>query len=199
MSSYQQLIDAAAQAATHVKTDFIEQYRAQIVSTARCLANCIASGHKVLIFGNGGSAADAQHIAAEFINRFLIERRPIPAMALTTDTSIITAIANDYAFDQIFVKQIQALGEADDIAIGISTSGNSTNVLKGIRVAAQKGLTTIGISGAKGALGDLVDMAFKVPSEHTPRIQEIHLFLAHLLCELMEIMLFNPQPESDPA
>ncbi len=177
-----------------VKERFIRTHVEQIIKCADMLVQSIASGHKILIFGNGGSAADAQHIAAEFINRFQIERPPLAAIALTTDTSVITSIGNDYHFDQIFAKQITALGRKDDIAIGISTSGNSRNVIMAIEAAKQNGLFTIGFSGRGGNLAECADMVFCVESDVTARIQESHITLGHILCDLAEKILFPEKP-----
>ncbi len=177
-----------------VKEAFVKKNADRIVDAADRVAASIVSGHKILIFGNGGSAADAQHIAAEFINRFQIERRPLPAMALTTDTSVITSIANDYHFDEIFSKQIIALGRKDDMAIGISTSGNSPNVIRAIEAAREMDLFTIGFSGRGGKLAECADMVFAVESETTARIQETHITLGHILCDLIERILF-PVPQ----
>ncbi len=160
---------------------------------AHRLAECLTGGCKVLIFGNGGSAADAQHIAAEFVNRFGIERPPLAAIALTTDTSILTSIGNDYCFDDIFSKQIQALGREGDVAWAISTSGNSVNILRGVEAAVKKKLTTIAMTGRGGRLAALADLALTVASDSTARIQETHLIMAHILCELVERSLFPNQ------
>lgn len=168
----------------------IDANRQMLQSAADMLATCVASGHKILIFGNGGSAADSQHIAAEFVNRFLVERPPLAAIALTTDTSILTSIGNDYDFDEIFEKQIRALGQPDDVAWGISTSGNSENVVKGVRQAVNTGLRTLGMTGRGGLLADSVDVALTVPEDVTPRIQEAHILMAHMLCELVDELLF---------
>jgi D-sedoheptulose 7-phosphate isomerase len=149
-----------------VKEKAIKENMARIQSAADRLASCIASGHKILLFGNGGSAADAQHIAAEFVNRFQIERPPMAAIALTTDTSIITSIGNDYHFDEIFSKQIRALGKKDDIAIGISTSGNSKNVIEAIDVAKTIGIFTIGMTGRGGKLSEVDRILY--PEEFEP-------------------------------
>jgi D-sedoheptulose 7-phosphate isomerase len=158
---------------------------------ARQVAACFAAGRKLLIFGNGGSASDAQHIAAEFVNRFAVERRPLPAVALTTDTSILTSIANDYAFDEVFSKQIRALGEAGDHALGISTSGNSANVITGVETAKELGLYTIGLSGCGGGdLGERCDLSIAVDCKDTPRIQETHILIGHVLCDLTDRILF---------
>ncbi len=161
-----------------------------LIRGARMLAECMASGHKVLIFGNGGSAADAQHIAAEFVNRFKIERTPLAAIALTTDTSILTSIGNDYDFDLVFSKQIRAIGKKHDIAWGISTSGNSKNVVEAIEAAKSLELITIGMTGSGGLLADCADLVYTVPSKITAHIQETHITIAHMLCDLMDRILF---------
>ena len=161
-----------------------------IIRGARMLAECMASGHKVLIFGNGGSAADAQHIAAEFVNRFKIERSPLAAIALTTDTSILTSIGNDYDFDLVFSKQIRAIGKKHDIAWGISTSGNSKNVVEAIEAAKSLELITIGMTGSGGLLADCADLVYTVPSKITAHIQETHITIAHMLCDLVDRILF---------
>ena len=173
-----------------VKEQAVKSNLERIKIGARRLAECLAGGCKVLIFGNGGSAADAQHIAAEFVNRFMIERPPLAAMALTTDTSILTSIGNDYTFEDIFTKQVQALGREGDIAWGISTSGNSANVIKGLKAAREKKMYTIGLGGRGGKMVSEVDLALLVPSDTTARIQEAHLTLAHILCELVERILY---------
>ena len=173
-----------------VKETFFKNNSDLILQAAEQLVNCLASGHKILIFGNGGSAADAQHMAAEFVNRFKIERTPLPALALTTDSSILTSIGNDYSFDEIFRKQIQALGKKDDIAIGISTSGNSPNVLNAMDAARKADMFTMGFTGRGGALADSCTMVFCVESDVTARIQEVHITLIHVLCELVERILF---------
>ncbi|MDM8516248.1 D-sedoheptulose 7-phosphate isomerase [Desulfobacterales bacterium HSG16] len=172
------------------KKAFVQNHTEKIITCAKALSACIASDHKILIFGNGGSAADAQHIAAEFVNRFQIERPPLPAIALTTDTSIITSIGNDYSFSEIFSKQVQAIGFADDAVVGISTSGNSENVIKAMETAKDKGLLTIGFSGPGGKLTEIADISFAVPSDVTARIQETHILLGHMLCDLVDRILF---------
>ncbi len=173
-----------------VKKMFIEENAELAVKGAEQIAKSLASGHKVLIFGNGGSAADAQHIAAEFVNRFQIERPPLAAMALTTDSSVITSIGNDYHFDDIFAKQIRALGKPDDIAVGISTSGNSKNVIHAAEAAKEIGIFTIAMTGRGGKLAHSADMVFSVKSDVTARIQETHITLGHILCELVDRILF---------
>ena len=173
------------------KTEFIKSNLDLILECSDILTRCIISGHKILICGNGGSAADSQHIAAEFVNRFQIERRPLPALSLTTDTSVITSIGNDYSFDEIFSKQISALGQKDDVCIGISTSGSSKNVILAMQVAKEKGLFTIGFLGKDGGkLLSQVDLALCVKSNITARIQETHITLGHILCELIEKAIF---------
>ena len=180
-----------------VKDRFIKNNIPLILRGADMLVTCITSGYKILIFGNGGSAADAQHIAAEFVNRFQIERPPLAAIALTTDTSIITSIGNDYHFDEIFSRQINALGKKDDIAIGISTSGNSKNVIQAILAAGKIGMFTIGLTGRGGELAECADLVFAVESDITARIQEVHITLGHILCDLVERILF-PEKFSNP-
>lgn len=146
---------------------------------------------KLILFGNGGSAADAQHIAAELVNRFELERIALPAIALTTDTSVLTSIANDYDYSKIFARQVEALAEKGDVVIGISTSGASLNVIKGIEVAREKGAKTIGLTGKNGGkLARTADLVLKVPSNDTPRIQEAHITILHIICYLIEKRLF---------
>ncbi|MBF0376113.1 MAG: D-sedoheptulose 7-phosphate isomerase [Desulfamplus sp.] len=181
-----QLIIATLNESIKVKQEFISSHVAQIESCVNLIVETLKNGNKLLIFGNGGSAADAQHFAAEFVNRFQIERPPLAALALTTDTSIITSIGNDYSFDDIFIKQIQAFGKQGDIAICISTSGNSPNVIKATVEAKAMGLHIIGLSGNKGKLKEIADIAFCVNSEVTARIQESHITLIHILCDLTE-------------
>jgi D-sedoheptulose 7-phosphate isomerase len=162
-----------------------------IVAAANAVTECLRSGGKIFFFGNGGSAADAQHLSAEFVGRFVKERQPLPAIALSTDTSFLTAVGNDYGFDQIFIRQIQALGRPGDVAVGITTSGNSPNVVLALKEARARGLKTIGLAGKDGgALRSAVDIPIIVPSPITARIQECHITIGHLICELMEEDLF---------
>jgi len=162
------------------------------------LIRAYRAGKKVILFGNGGSAADAEHIAAELAGRYYMDRKPLPAEALTVNTSILTAIANDYGFEQIFARQVEALGNPGDIAIGISTRGNSPNVIEGIRVAKRKGMITIGLTGADGGqLKNEVDYCICVPSKDTPRIQEAHILIGHIWCELIERALFGDERKED--
>ena len=185
------LIEQIVKESITVKTNFFDQNIEKIEECASMMVNTLKQKRKILLFGNGGSAADCQHIAAEFINRFQIERKPLAAFALTTDTSVITSIGNDYSFEDIFLKQIQGFGKKGDVALGISTSGNSANVIKAVIEAKEMGLTIIGFSGTKGNLKDLCDFAFCVDSDSTARIQEVHIMLAHILCDLTERILFN--------
>jgi D-sedoheptulose 7-phosphate isomerase len=158
-----------------------------IVAAAAIILESLRSGGKLLFFGNGGSAADAQHLAAEFVGRFVLERRALPALALTTDSSIITAVGNDYGFEQVFARQIEALGRPGDVAIGISTSGNSPNVITAMQQARKQKLKTIGLAGKDGGLlQQCADVALIVAWPNTARIQECHLAIGHLLCELVE-------------
>jgi D-sedoheptulose 7-phosphate isomerase len=146
--------------------------------------------------GNGGSAADCQHTAAEFVNRFRLERQPLPAIALTTDTSNITAIGNDYSFDEIFSKQVQALASAGDVVAGISTSGNSPNVIRAFEEARKVGAVTVCLTGAGGGrMKGMCHLELCVPSDDTPRIQEVHIFILHLVCDLVEQQLFGNRGE----
>lgn len=156
------------------------------------VAETIRSQKKVLFFGNGGSAADAQHLAAEFVNRYLIDRPPLAAIALTTDTSVLTAISNDFGYDEIFEKQIKALGQKGDTAIGISTSGASRNVLRGLEAARDHGLITIGIGGpADSPMKSVCRRYLFVEGSSTPRIQEVHLVIGHIIVELVDEVLFR--------
>lgn len=158
-----------------------------IVQSIEAIVSALGTDNKVLIMGNGGSAADAQHFAAEFVGRFLRERRALPALALTTDTSLLTAIANDFGFDQVFKRQVEALGQPGDVVIGISTSGNSPNVALAIEAARKKGCHTIGLLGRDGGtIAPLVDIDLTVAVPETPHIQEAHITIIHLICDLVE-------------
>jgi D-sedoheptulose 7-phosphate isomerase len=175
-----------------LKLRFIRQNADLLIQVVRMIVEAFKGGNKVLLFGNGGSAADAQHIAAEFVNRFLIERPPLPALALSTDTSVLTSISNDYGYVDSFAKQIKALGKQGDVAIGISTSGSAANVIKAVKVAKEMGLKTVGLAGNDGGeLAKGVDIALIVASPVTPRIQEVHITIGHVLCEMVDRMLFQ--------
>ena len=186
------IIAASLEQSIAAKQRFAEQSSETILEVVDLLVASFNNGNKVLIFGNGGSAADAQHMAAEFVNRFIIDRPPLAAVALTTDTSIITSIGNDFSFDDIFAKQIYALGGEGDVAIGISTSGNSRNVVAAMEAAASQGMKTVALTGEGGGrLGEIVDFLLAVPSKKTPAIQEVHIWLEHLLCQLVDEVLFG--------
>ena len=175
-----------------IKVTFSRENADTIESVVQLIVQAFREGKKVLLFGNGGSATDASHIAAEFVNRFLIERPPLPAIALNTDVAVLTSISNDYDFSSVFSKQITALGQEGDVVIAISTSGNSPNVLKAVEVARKNGMKTIGMTGGTGGkLAQMVDYAFTVSSKHTPRIQEVHNTLGHTICQLVDEELFG--------
>ncbi len=174
----------------HLQTAFAEKNSEQIIQAVRLLAAALKAGNKIMLFGNGGSAADAQHIAAEFVNRLYKterERPPLAALALTTDTSVLTSIGNDRDFSHVFSRQIRALGKKGDIAWGISTSGNSPNMIAAIKTARSMEVTTLGCTGKGGGeMGTLVDYHLTVESPDVTRIQEVHITLAHIICELVE-------------
>jgi D-sedoheptulose 7-phosphate isomerase len=175
-----------------VKEQLLHQGVGPIARLALLLVDTFRAGHKVLLFGNGGSAADAQHVAGELVGRFLIDRQALPAIALTTDTSILTATANDFGFEHIFVRQVQALAQEGDMAVGISTSGNSPDVLQGIQAAKDLGVKTVALTGAGGGkLKGLADLCVCVPSECTPAVQEVHIAIWHAVCDVVERELFR--------
>jgi D-sedoheptulose 7-phosphate isomerase len=167
-------------------------YLSAVVKVADAMTRCLRSGNKILFFGNGGSAADAQHLAAELSGRFLKERKSLSGWALTTNSSVLTAIGNDYSFDDVFARQVQGIGSPDDVAFAISTSGNSANVLRAVNVARDKQLVTVGLTGRTGGkLPGAVDHCICIPSDQTPRIQEAHILTGHILCELIEETLLE--------
>ncbi len=185
------IIKAFADSAS-VKQQFARDYADRIAQVAALMVAAFREGRKVLLFGNGGSATDAAHIAAEFVGRYKRERIPLPAIALATDIAAITCIANDYGYDELFARQVRAHGQKGDIAIAISTSGNSPNVLKGVEAARACGMITVAWTGGSGGkLAGLVDHPFVVPSSATARIQESHITLGHVLCELVEESLLG--------
>ena len=158
-----------------------------VAISAQLCIDCLKNGGKILLFGNGGSAADAQHIAAELVGRYKVERKSLPAIALTTDTSALTAIGNDYGYIHVFDRQVEALANKGDVAIGISTSGNSINVINALKVASQLNCKTIGFSGKDGGvMKDICDITLDAPSEDTPRIQEMHILIGHTICHLID-------------
>jgi D-sedoheptulose 7-phosphate isomerase len=163
-----------------------------VVQAASLIAQGFAQGNKLMAFGNGGSAADAQHLAGELVNRFQMERPNLPALALNTDTCVLTAIGNDYSYDEVFSRQIKALGNPGDLVLAISTSGRSPNVIKALAAAREKGLTTLGLTGREGGdLPGLCELLIRVPSDDTPRIQEVHALIIHIICELVDLNLFG--------
>lgn len=171
-----------------------EGLHVQIIEAVTTCLEALRGGNKILFAGNGGSAADAQHWAGELVSRFYYDRPGLPAIALTTDTSILTAIGNDYGYDYVFARQVEALGRAGDVLIAISTSGNSANIIRAVDVAKARGIKVVGFTGENGGkLGPLADLCFQVPSNETPRIQEGHEFIGHLLCGLVEIEMFPRQ------
>ncbi|MGN6718164.1 MAG: D-sedoheptulose-7-phosphate isomerase [Candidatus Binatia bacterium] len=175
-----------------VKQAFLRDNIEMLTQVIDLIVAAFKNGNKLLLFGNGGSAADAQHIAAEFTNRYLLERPPLPALALTTDTSALTAIANDYDYDQVFAKQILALGKAGDVAVAISTSGNSANVLKALDVCRTIGISTIGLTGGSGGkmMGKVDHMLRVAEGKSSPRIQETHILIGHVICDIVDQKLF---------
>lgn len=175
-----------------VKEKFIRGNIPNLILLAEKVALAFTGDRKLLLCGNGGSAADAQHIAAEFVNRFVLERPPLPAISLTTDTSVITSIGNDYSFDQIFSKQVKALGMKGDLLLVITTSGNSKNLFLAVKAAKQQGIYTVGFLGKDGGkLTDMVDMALVVTSDNTARVQETQILAGHILCHLVDYILFQ--------
>jgi D-sedoheptulose 7-phosphate isomerase len=176
---------------SEVRTRFLKENLPKLLDLIKLIARTFEAGNKIFFFGNGGSAADAQHLAAEFVNRYVIDRPPLPAIALTTDTSILTSVSNDISFNDIFAKQLRALGKEGDVAIGISTSGNSSNVIKAFEVAKEMGMKAVALTGNDGgALAKLADISLVVSSSSTPRIQETHILIGHILCEMVEHHLF---------
>ena len=164
-----------------------DQLVPKIIEVGKVVKEAVNSGNKLMLCGNGGSAADAQHIAAEFVGRYLKERPPLWAVALTTDTSILTSLGNDYSFDEIFVRQIAAIARPGDVLVAISTSGNSANILRAVATAKEAGCATVGLLGRDGgSLAPMCDHAIIVPADETPRIQEMHIMIGHMLCEFME-------------
>jgi D-sedoheptulose 7-phosphate isomerase len=194
------LINSSLREGAELRTVVARDCSAAIFEATGLITMCLRAGGKLLFFGNGGSAADAQHLAAEFVGRFVRERAGLPAIALTTDSSILTAVGNDYGFDRVFVRQVEALGRAGDVAIGISTSGNSPNVLEGIKAAKRQRLTTIGLSGKDGGiLAKEADLTITISSTSTARIQECHIAVGHLLCELTEEALASGKTENETS
>jgi len=194
LQNYSEIIQNQLLESISVKQKFLENHTDAINSAAQKLINAVNRDHKILLCGNGGSAADAQHLAAELVAKLKYRRRAIPALALTTDTSLLTAIANDDDFSDIFARQVEAFGKPGDILIGISTSGNSPNVIKAVVKAKQQDLTTIILSGKNGGqLKELADLSIIVPSENTQRIQECHIAVGHILCDIIEQTVYHSE------
>jgi D-sedoheptulose 7-phosphate isomerase len=185
-------ITQAFEESIRVKQVFLRDNIDALVDAVEAIVHCFQKGNKLLLFGNGGSAADAQHIAAEFVNRFLVDRPPLPAIALTTDSSILTSIANDYDYEEVFAKQLRALGKAGDVALAISTSGNSANVLAAIEVCRQLKIKTIGLTGGNGGkMAGQVDILLAVSAgRNSARIQETHILVGHVICDIVDQTLF---------
>ncbi len=194
----EKIIEKALRESMKAKEDFVRENGRTLVLLAEKISSAFTGDRKLMICGNGGSAADAQHAAAEFVNRFMLERPPLPAIALTTDTSIITSIGNDYSFDDIFSKQVKAIGMEGDVLLAISTSGNAANVISAAKAARGLGIYTVALTGRDGGrLGTLVDMGLVVKSNTTPRIQEVHYFVLHMICQLVDYLLFQQDIKED--
>jgi D-sedoheptulose 7-phosphate isomerase len=194
----EKIIEKALRESVKAKEDFVKENGRNLVILAEKISSAFTSDRKLMICGNGGSAADAQHTAAEFVNRFMLERPPLPAIALTTDASIITSIGNDYSFDDVFSKQVKAIGMEGDVLLAISTSGNSTNVISAVKAARGRGIYTVALTGRDGGrLSPVADMALVVKSNTTPRIQEVHYFALHMTCQLVDYLLFQQDIKED--
>ncbi len=191
----QALVDAILAESLQVKRDAVTGQRETLVAAADMLVTAIVSGHKILLFGNGGSAADAQHLAAEFVNRFQIDRRPLPAIALTTDSSTLTSVANDYQFADVFSRQVRTLGQPGDLLLALSTSGDSRNVLSAIEAAHDREMHVLLLTGHEGGRAMPMlgtgDVEIRVPSTSTARIQEVHGLVLHCLCDLIDHQLLG--------
>src|SRR5579863_9426693 len=195
-SDFEQRVGRSIQASIAVKELLLQNTEiiSSVAKVSELLIDAFRTGYKVILFGNGGSAADAQHIAAEFVGRFAFDRPALPALALSVNTSCVTAIGNDYGFDLVFSRQIEALAHPGDLAIGISTSGNSANVLQGLEKARKIGLGTVALTGCTGGkLKNAVDYCICAPSNETPRIQECHILIGHIISELVEETIFHEQ------
>jgi D-sedoheptulose 7-phosphate isomerase len=187
-----ELVLASLQESARAKIELGPEEAGRIALAARMMVESFRRGGKVILFGNGGSAADAQHIAAELVGKFGMERTALPALALNVNTSVITSISNDIDYSAVFSRQVEALARPGDVAVGISTSGRSRSVLEGLRAARQKGARTIGMTGLAGEpLRKAVDLCLTAPSHKTPRIQEVHITMGHIICELVERSLFG--------
>jgi D-sedoheptulose 7-phosphate isomerase len=190
--SYADLLRARILTSAEVKRELATDVDAA-TAAAVMLVEAYRTGHKMILFGNGGSAADAQHIAAELTGHFYLERPPLPALALTVDTSALTAIGNDYGFEDVYARQVTGMGQPGDVAIGLTTSGGSKNVVRGLEAAREHGLGTIALTGRSGGrAGEVADVCVRVPSDDTPRIQESHTVIGHTWAEIIEAAMFGP-------
>jgi len=191
-SVIEHLLVKSIQSSLEIKTALLHDkgFHSLVINVGQRMGEALSKGNKILYFGNGGSAADAQHLAAELTGRYLRDRQGLPGLALTANASSITAIANDYSYEMVFARQLQPLSNPGDVAVGISTSGNSVNVLKAVKVGRERGLLTVGMTGKSGGkLKAEVDYCICVPSEDTPRIQESHILIGHILCQIVEEVL----------
>ena len=192
------IVEKALRESIKVKEEFIKDHGRNLILFAEKISQAFTSDRKLMLCGNGGSAADAQHIAAEFVNRFVLERPPLPAVALTTDSSVITSIGNDYSFEDIFSKQIKAIGLEGDVLLAITTSGNSGNVISAVKTAWGLGIYTVAFTGGDGGrVRSLADMALVVKSNATARIQEAHSLAGHIICQLVDYLLFQDGVKED--
>jgi len=199
LAALESLLDLSLREGVRTRERLFESCRADLVAAVMAVCDAVTNGRKVLLFGNGGSAADAQHIAAELVGRFVRERGPLPALALTVDTSVLTSIGNDYGFEQVFARQVEALGAPGDVLVAITTSGRSPNVIAACRVAQARGLRVVGLTGEAGAvLPSVSDVCIRVPSRNTARIQECHLTIGHLICEAVDLFAELAQPGPTP-
>ena len=197
-SSETSIIREYAETGARLRTEFFESNLERVARVSRTIAGRLVQGGKILLCGNGGSAADCQHLAAEFVSRFQMERPALPAVALTTDTSVLTAVGNDYGFEEIFSRQVRALIGEDDVLMGLSTSGNSPNVIRAMETAGESGAYRIGLTGSQGgAIVTNSETVFQVPSDVTALIQEIHIALGHMICRLTDYYLFEAVEELD--
>jgi len=193
------LIEDYSRQGVLLRTDFFKENKDKLIEIAKSIAVSFIQGGKLILCGNGGSAADAQHLAAEFVSRFQMERPPLPALALTTVSSVLTAISNDYSFDQIFSKQMKALALDQDVLIVISTSGKSVNVIKALNIAAEKNIMRVALVGRDGSqMTNLCDHLIQVKHEKTPLIQEVHISAGHMLCSLVDYFLFEAVDQLQP-
>jgi D-sedoheptulose 7-phosphate isomerase len=191
-------VEQEIQESMSVQAELSKKGIKEIVQAGKAIAACLRSGGKLVVFGNGGSAADAQHLTAELVGRYRADRRALAAIALTTDSSALTSISNDFGFEDVFSRQLEAVGKPGDIVLAISTSGNSPNVLRAVLLAKKLGLATIGLSGRSGGkLRDCVDLCLSVPSDSTPRIQEAHSLIIHILCGIVENAVVDADRSSD--